>query len=153
MIGTLMLAAVQAATPVPPTPPAATANEDRTVVREIVISEHPAGKSDARQGKEQRREIRVVRRGAPSAGDRVMIEGCEGRALVDVDDTTSAPGKPADRTRVLVCAKGGGTDVSAVKRLRDVAKRIEGDTSLSAEARNRVLLAINEAVAKLPVSE
>jgi hypothetical protein len=153
MIATLMLAAVQAATPVPPTPPAATAKEDNTTIREIIIREHPAGKSDARQGKEQRREIRVVRRGAPSAGDRVMIEGCEGRALVDVDDTTSAPGKPADRTRVLVCAKDGTTDVTAVNRLREVAKRIKGDSNLSAEARNRVLVAINEAIAKLPVSE
>jgi hypothetical protein len=153
MIATLMLAAFQAATPVPPAPPAATAHEDRTIVREIVIREHPAGKSGAKDGKEQRREIRIVRRGAPSAGDRAMIEGCEGRALVDVDDTASAPGKPADRTRVLVCAKSGTTDVSAVKRLREVAKRIEGDTSLSAEARNRVLVAINDAIARLPVSE
>jgi hypothetical protein len=81
-----------------------------------------------------------------------MIEGCEGRALVDVDDTASA--RASGRSHP--CAglrQERTTDVSAVMRLREVAKRIEGDTSLSAEARNRVLVAINDAIARLPVSE
>ena len=57
------------------------------------------------------------------------------------------------KTRVMICAKGGSSNVSRVQQLRDAAKRIAADPTLSEETRSRITVAINEAIAKLPASE
>ena len=179
MIAFLMLAAAQAATPVPPAP--APSQPGETVIREIVV--HSDGKPTDPKRKEERREIVIVR-----SGDRAVAGNEPGRRVRIVD---IAPGKPGERrevrilrepgapgtkvamlscddgakvdseatdkdgkkTRVMICAKGGDSNVSRVQQLREAAKRIEADPNLSPETRTRIALAINEAIAKLPVNE
>jgi hypothetical protein len=53
----------------------------------------------------------------------------------------------------MICAKGGGSDISRVQQLREAAKRIEADPNLSQQTRTCITLANNEAIAKLPVNE
>lgn len=173
--------AAQAAAPVPPAPPAAKPGE--TVIREIVIrNDGDAKQGAAEKGKQERREIIVIRdgKGSPAAaggnserririvdvapgkgeerrevrilrkpGERIAMLSCDDGAKVD----SQATDKDGKKTRVMICAKGGSSKVSKVQQLRDAAKRIATDPNLSEEARSRITLAINEAIAKLPVNE
>lgn len=181
MIAFLMLAATQAATPVPPAP--ARSQPGQTVIREIVIHSDRDGKATDPKRKEERREIVIVRSGdravagsdserrvriidvAPgkpgerrevrilrepgAPGTKVAMLSCDDGAKVDSEATD----KDGKKTRVMICAKGGGSNVSRVQQLREAAKRIEADPNLSPETRTRIALAINEAIAKLPVNE
>ncbi|WP_426266672.1 hypothetical protein [Sphingomonas sp. LHG3443-2] len=177
MLTLLMLAAAHSA---PPAPPAAKSGE--TVIREIVVRQSgdakPGDKDkqerreiivirdgketaaagtperririvDVAPGKgEERREVRILREpGAP--GTRIAMLSCDDGAKVDSEATD----KDGKKTRVMICTKGGSSNVSRVQQLRDAAKRIEGDTNLSPEARTRVVTAINEAISKLPANE
>lgn len=167
MITALLLAAAQPATPAPP--PAD--GGKRTVVREVIVSDAPAGSAAAKddKGKEERREIVIIRhgyrakaagangeerrevrilRGSGSAGERATMIECGDGAKVD----SEAVDKDGRKTRVMICA-GGGSSASRIQQLRDAAKRIQSDTNLSEEARTRIALAINEAIARLPASE
>jgi hypothetical protein len=181
MFATMILAAAaaQAAAPVPPAPPAAKPGE--TVIREIVIrKEGDAKQGAAEKGKQERREIILIRdgKGSPAAaggnperririvdvapgkgeerrevrilrepGERIAMLSCDDGARVD----SQATDKDGKKTRVMICAKG--SKVSKVRQLRDAAKRIATDPNLSEETRSRITLAINEAIAKLPVNE
>jgi hypothetical protein len=100
------------------------------------------------RGGSERREVRILREpGAP--GTRVPMLSCDDGAKVDSEATD----KDGKKTRVMICAKGGSSNLSKVQQLREAAKRIEADTNLSPETRARVALAINEAIAKLPANE
>lgn len=176
MLAFLMLAAAQPA----PSPPSAD-KPGETVIREVVIRKSGDARPDAknkqerheiiviRDGKEpavagtperrirvvdvsgdkgeERREIRIQREPG-AAGARIAMLSCDDGAKVDSEATD----KDGKKTRVMICAKGGSS-VSRVQQLRDAAKRIEGDTNLSPEARTRIVTAINEAIARLPASE
>ena len=177
MLTFLMLAAAH---PAPPAPPAARPGE--TVIREIVVRQSgdakPGNKDKQerreiiviRDGKEtavagtperrirvvdvtggkgeERREVRILREpGAP--GTRIAMLSCDDGAKVDSEATD----KDGKKTRVMICAKGGSSNVSRVQQLRDAAKRIAADPNLSEETRSRITVAINEAIAKLPASE
>lgn len=178
MLAFLMLAA--AAQPAPPAPPVAKPGE--TVIREVVIRKSGDARP-SETAKEERREIIIIREGKETAvagtpesrvrmvdvtggkgeerrevrifrepgapGARIAMLSCDDGAKVDSEATD----KDGKKTRVMICAKGGSSNVSRVQQLRDAAKRIEGDTNLSPEARTRVVAAINEAIAKLPVNE
>ena len=97
---------------------------------------------------EQRREVRILRE--PGAGgERIAMLSCDDGAKVDSEATD----KDGKKTLVMICAKGGSGKVSKVQQLRDAAKRIATDPNLSEETRSRITLAINEAIAKLPVNE
>jgi hypothetical protein len=176
MLTTLMLAAVQAATPVPPAPPAA-APGDRTIVREIVIHEHSAGKSGAKdKGKNERREIMIIR-----SGDRAAAAGEADRRIriVDVE-----PGKAGERREIRIlrelgsaggpriamvdCDSGskvdsetvgkdgkktrvmvcakGGNQVDALER---ASKRIAENKELPDDVRTRVLAQMEAQIARL----
>jgi hypothetical protein len=181
MIAFLMLAAAQAAAPVLPAP--AAAQPGQTVIREIVIHRDGDGKAHPSTRKEERREIVIIRSGdravagneperrvrivdvAPSkpgesrevrilrepsaVGTMIEMLPCHDGAKVDSEATD----KDGKKTRVMICAGGGGSNITRVQQLREAAKRIEADPNLSQETRTRVALAINEAIAKLPVNE
>jgi hypothetical protein len=183
MIATLMLAAaVQVAVPTPPPPPSPVDAGARTIVRDIVIHEHPRSEAKDGEGKQERREIIVIRESDRTAqtgpdrrvrivdvvpgkgserreirilrepggpGTRVAMLSCDDGAKVDSEATD----KDGKKTGVMICAKGGSSNVSKAQQLRDAAKRIEADANFSQEARTRIVLAINEAIAKLPVNE
>lgn len=160
----LTATALQAATPVPPTTPAA----EKKVVREIIIRDGkgertvtiPEGAGerrivileDGQPGKAgERKEIRIVRAGGPGtpvAG----LGGCAGGRKFETDADTRDKDK-VSKTRILICAKGSETDVAWVQRLRDTAKRIEGDPKLSAETKTRVVAALNSAIAQADARE
>lgn len=118
---------------------ASAANPDRSL---RIVEMHPG------RGGSERREVLILREpGAP--GTRVTMLSCDDGAKVDSEATD----KDGKKTRVMICAKGGSSNVSKVQQLREAAKRIEAHTNLSPETRARVALAINEAIAKLPANE
>jgi hypothetical protein len=133
MITTLMLAAVQAATPVPPAPPAA-APGDRTIVREIVIHEHPAGKSDDKaKDKGQRREIMIIR-----SGDRAAARGEANRRIriVDVD-----PGKPGERREIRILREPGRAQGARVAMLDcDSGSKVDSESVGKDGKKTRVMV-------------
>lgn len=178
MIATLMLAAVQAATPVPPAPPAA-APGDRTIVREIVIHEHAGDMAKDGKNKEQRREIIMIRSGdraATAKGEvdkRIRIVDVEpGKAgerreirilrepggpgpriaMLDCDSgskvDSETTGKDGKKTRVMVCAKGA-EGASRVEALEKAAKRIADNKELPEDVRTRVISSLNEEIGRL----
>jgi hypothetical protein len=150
IVTTILLLAVQAA-PMPPVPPSPVPGA--TVVREIVIH---GGKHEQHDGaaKGEHRQVRIVRAPGSTGANRPLLEQCEGETLVDVDERSStAQGGEEQRTRVLICRAKGTSEVGAVQRLRDAAKRFSADSTLSVEARNRVLTAINSAIARLDARE
>ncbi len=192
MIATMMLAAIQAATPVPPVA-LPSAKGERTVVREVIVDQpadgsasservsrgtssvirvtvdeskairvvpcgdkgdmcavddpHTKNEVKTRSGQE-RREIRIVRGAGPADGESVKSFSCSKGAKVE-SETLDKDGK---KNRIMICAMGD-SNVSKAQQLRDAAKRIEADTNLSPETRTRLAVAINEAIAKLPVNE
>ncbi|NJC05408.1 hypothetical protein GGQ97_001201 [Sphingomonas kaistensis] len=166
MLATLILAAAQAAAPVPPPPPAASPGQ-QVVIREIVVHRDGDAKAAPPKGKEERREIMIIRSGDRAAagkdserrevrilrepgapGTRIAMLSCDDGAKVDSEATE----KDGKKTRVTICAKGS-SNVSRTQQLRDAAKRIAADPDLSEETRTRITLAINEAIARLPVNE
>ncbi|GAA4001695.1 hypothetical protein [Sphingomonas humi] len=171
MLTTLLLTALIQAAPATPAPPA----DPRKVVRETVIREYADGSVTTerkgegagqdvqrnviimRSGKDgpaehrEIREVRVVRPGGPGAPV-AMLGGCEGGRKFETEADATDKGKQS-KTRILLCAKGGETDVAWVQRLRDAAKRIEADTNLSPETRTRVITALNQAIAQSSARE
>ncbi|WP_338502877.1 hypothetical protein V6R86_06015 [Sphingomonas kaistensis] len=185
MIATMMLAAIQAATPVPPVA-LPSAKGERTIVREVIVDRPADGSASServirvtvdeskairvvpcgdkgdmcavddphakdevktRSGQE-RREIRVVRGAGPADGASVKSFSCAKGAKVESETLD----KDGNKNRIMICAMGD-SNVSKAQQLRDAAKRIEADTNLSPETRTRLAVAINEAIAKLPVNE
>ena len=95
-----------------------------------------------------RREIRVVRTAGSVDSVSLSAFSCANGAKVESESLD----KDGKKSRIMICAMGD-TNVAKAQQLRDAAKRIEGDTDLSPETRTRITLAINEAIAKLPVNE
>jgi hypothetical protein len=112
-----------------------------------VDDQHAKAETKTGSGPE-RREIRVVRTAGSVDDVSVSAFSCANGAKVE-SESLDNDGK---KSRVMICAMGD-TNVAKAQQLRDAAKRIEGDTNLSPDARTRIVLAINEAIAKLPVNE
>lgn len=182
MFAFVMLAAVQAVMPAEPAVPSAKPGHT-VIREVVVHRDDDAGKTAGSKAREERREIVIIRdakdaatagrperririvdvegskpgehreirirREANAPGARIAMLSCHNGAKVD-SEATDTDGK---KTRVMICAKGGSSNVPKAQQLRDAAKRIAADSSLSRETRTRVVLAINEAIAKLPVNE
>ena len=103
----------------------------------IIIMEHKDGD---RAGGDH---VMRIRRG-PN-GERVIPENCtDGQPLANVDERTGDR-----RTRVLLCSHGGPADPAArVQRLQQARERIAANSELSGEHRDRVLAAIDRAIAE-----
>ena len=171
---TLMLAAVQAATPVPSAPPPS-APGNSTIVRQIVIHEGADGKKTASTaGKEVRHEIIVVRDGegktANDADRRIRIVDVENGkagerreirilrqpgaggarlAMLSCDSGASIDsqnvGKDGKKTRVMVCAQGG----NQVEALERASRRIAENKDIPDDVRTKVLSQMSAEIARL----
>lgn len=171
MLTTMLMTALLQATPAPPTPPTPPA-APKKVVRETIIREYSDGTVSTerkgegerreiqrnviviRDGKDapgERREVRVLRGGAPGAHMAVLTD-CQGGRKFETEADSGDKDKQS-KTRILLCAKGGETDVAWVQRLRDTAKRIERDENLSPETRTKVVAALNQAIAQSTARE
>lgn len=94
-------------------------------------------------GDEGNRDRSVERVVVRSGGrDGVTVNDCRGEPLVDIDER--ADGR---RTRILMCGAGGDPAARA-GRLAELRARIAGDERLSGRHRQRVLAAIDSAIAR-----
>lgn len=169
MLAMLMTAAVQAATPVPPTPPATTPG-DRTIVREITFEQGKdkperreiiiiRGGDRAAAAKDEadrkvrivdlesdktgeRREIRILRAGG--LGSRIAMLDCDSGSKIDSESI----GKDGRKTRVMVCA-GGSEGASRVEALEKAARRIADNKELPEDVRTRVVSSLNAEIGRL----
>lgn len=108
----------------------------------IVIMEHRDGGADARPGGGTH-SFRI-RRG--ENGEVILPEGCQGDTapLANVDETTGG-----QRTRVMLCGAGANADPAArLQRLEQARERIASNSELTGEHRDRVLAALDRAIAQ-----
>lgn len=166
LISLLGLAAIQVAATAPSPKPET--GEEKRIVKQIIIHERGDKKRAGQKTVERdvivtrpgtdlprngEREIRIIRTpGQPPAPELAMIRDCEGARKFETEADGTRDGKKT-RTRVLLCSKGAETDVAWVQRLRDAAKRIEGDENLSPETKARVVAALNQAITQSSARE
>lgn len=107
--------------------------------RRIIIMETKDGAGAGGHGN----HVMRIRRG-PN-GEHVMPEHCEaGSELANVDERTAD-----QRTRVILCTRGGTADAATrLQRLQQARERIAGDDDLTGEHRDRVLAALDRAIAQ-----
>jgi bla regulator protein blaR1 len=109
--------------------------------RTIIIREH---RNPARSGGQTSTEHRdVIRRNlSPEMAERV--QNCrDGNSLVNVDE-----GEGNQRTRFMLCTRGEGGAQNSVQALQRARERIAGEDNLSAEAKQRILTQIDQAIAR-----
>jgi beta-lactamase regulating signal transducer with metallopeptidase domain len=105
--------------------------------RRIVIMEH--GDGEARAGGDH-----VIRMRRGPNGEVTLPENCrQGEPLANVDERTEGR-----RTRVMLCQTGGGDPATRLQRLQRARDRIAGDEELTGEHRERVLAALDRAIAQ-----
>jgi beta-lactamase regulating signal transducer with metallopeptidase domain len=119
--------------------------------RRIIIMEHRDGAPTA-EGAErrERREFSVRRDGQGDVTRHVLdpevearIERCrQGDSLLNVNE-----GEGNQRTRILLCAQGEGSAENRVEALQRARERIASEDHLSADAKQRVLAQIDQAIA------
>jgi bla regulator protein blaR1 len=113
------------------------ANKER-----IVIMEHKAGEGGEHAG---RSHVMHLRRG-PN-GEPVLPEHCRngGGELANVDERSGE-----QRTRIIMCTHGEGSVDAATRlqRLQQARERIAANSELTGEHRDRVLAAIDRAIAE-----
>lgn len=173
MLTTLLFAAVQAAAPLQPV----AQSGERTVVREIVV--HRDDKATAARGKDERREIVIIRSGDRAAAGsrpepRVRIvdvaPGKEGErreirilrepgaagteiAMLSCDNgakvESEAVDKDGKKTRVMICAQGG----NQVEALERASKRVADNTDIPEDVRTKVLSQMNAEIARLKTAK
>ena len=118
----------------------------------IIIMEHRDG-APAAEGAErrERREFSVRRDRDGNVTRHVLdpevearIERCrQGDNLLNVNE-----GEGNQRTRILLCAQGEGSAGNRVEALQRARERIASEDHLSAEAKQRVLAQIDQAIAR-----
>lgn len=162
--------------PAPPAPPSASAPQDgaerrdeRVIVRTYRHDGHREqrrdgarserrGSADGERREERRvmvfshggdgdaRRHRIIERGGPGAHMMMVTpEGCGDAQRTEVNEGTEN-----DRTRVIVCSRGG--ERSAAQRaeaLQRARTRLAGNDDVPAEQRQRVLAAIDREIARL----
>ena len=105
--------------------------------RRIVIMEKAGEGATSDRGT----HVMRVRRG-PN-GEVSAPEGCEGgEQTANVDERTGD-----QRTRILLCTRGQASAADRLQHLRQARERIAANTELSGEHRERVLAAIDRAIA------
>lgn len=179
MIATMMLAAIQASAPVPATPPAPRPG-DRTVVRQIVIHQHPGAKPATNAtDRQERSEIIIVRDGDDKAAAggpdrRVRIVDVEGKpgerrevrvvrapgdagqrtATFSCDDgarlNSEAVEKDGKKIIVMICAKGNGNQIEALER---ATRRFAENNDLPADVRDRLIGQMNAEIARMKAAQ
>ncbi|HEX8194309.1 MAG TPA: M56 family metallopeptidase [Allosphingosinicella sp.] len=107
----------------------------------IVIMEHKAGEA-APDGRGNR--VMRFRRGAN--GEPVLPENCGGGGdnLVNVDEGTGE-----QRTRVFLCTTGPVDAATRLQRLEEIRRNMASNDEMTGEHRERVLGAIDRAIAEL----
>lgn len=90
------------------------------------------------------RDIRRFRLEGPDGAELSLPADCEGDQA-----TTSEESDGNRRTRVVLCSRGGGTPAERAERLRSARDRLAANDDLGAESRDRVLAAIDRAIAEL----
>lgn len=107
----------------------------------IIIREHRGdGERSADHGEHDR--IVQIRRGAN--GEVVLPRECEGEGATRVEGGTDS-----ERTRIVLCNRGDATPAQRAEHLQRARERLAGESHLSAEARERVLAAIDREIARL----
>ena len=107
----------------------------RTEQRRIVIVEGGEGKAGGDH---------VVRMRRGPNGEVTLPENCrEGEPLANVDEQAGNR-----RTRIMLCERGGGNAATRLQRLQQARERIAGDDELTGEHRERVLAALDRAIAQ-----
>jgi len=106
--------------------------------RRIVIMEH-----DGKAGAGPRTHSFRMRRG--ENGELVLPEGCRegGNQLANVDEQSGNR-----RTRILLCGAGEGDSATRLQRLQQARDRLAANDELTGEHRDRVLAAIDRAIAE-----
>jgi hypothetical protein len=173
MLTTLLFAAAQAAAPVPP----AAQPGERTVVREIVV--HRDDKPIAAKGRDERREIVIIRNGDRTAAGsgpeprvrivdiepgkqderreiRILREpGAAGTkiAMLSCDNgakvDSEATGQDGKKTRVMICAQGG----NQIEALERASKRVADIKDIPEDVRTKVLSQMNAEIARLKTAK
>ncbi|HET9428365.1 MAG TPA: M56 family metallopeptidase [Allosphingosinicella sp.] len=116
--------------------------EDGERRQRIVILETKGG-DHARAGEHAKHVLRIHRRG--ENGEIVVPESCrEDNELVNVDE-----GSADQRTRIMICGDGEGDSASRLEHLERARQRLAENDELSAEHRQRVLEAMDRAIARV----
>lgn len=165
LISLLGLTALQVAATAPSPKPET--GEEKRIVKQIIIHEggdkqHAGHKTVERDvvitrpgsdlPKNGEREIRIIRTPGQPPAEMAMIRDCEGARKFETEADGTSDGKKT-KTEILLCSKGGETDATWVQRLRDTAKRIEGDENLSPETKAQVVAALNQAITQSSARE
>jgi hypothetical protein len=109
--------------------------------RRIVIMEHGEGEGHG-AGHAGGDHVMRIRRG-PN-GDVTLPENCQqGEPLANVDEQSGDR-----RTRVMLCTTGDADPATRLQRLQRARERIAGDEELTGEHRERVLAALDRAIAQ-----
>jgi len=109
--------------------------ETRTEQRRIVIVEGGEGKAGGDH---------VVRMRRGPNGEVTLPENCrESEPLANVDEQSGNR-----RTRIMLCERGGANAATRLQRLQQARERIAGDDELTGEHRERVLAALDRAIAQ-----
>ena len=112
----------------------------RVVIMEMKGDRDRAHDGDPREHAEHFRQM--IRHGADGEA---IVEGCRGGSneLVDVNE-----GEEDNRTRIMICGDGEESSATQLEHLQRVRERLADNDSLSAEHRQRVLEAIDRAIAR-----
>ena len=111
---------------------------------------HPDG-----EGKEVRKVIILEGDKSMKAGDRLrvlrtdraeLLAKCVGEKT-EIDETSG--GDEKQRTRIVICNKGGGDPAAHAEELEKALARISENDELSAEHRERVTTALREAISRM----
>jgi beta-lactamase regulating signal transducer with metallopeptidase domain len=110
---------------------------DRTEQRIVIMENHD------KAGAGGRSHTFRMRRG--ENGELIVPEGCreDGERLANVDERTGDR-----RTRILLCGTGNADAATRIQRLQQARERLAANAELSGEHRDRVLAAIDRAIAE-----
>ncbi|HEX8364577.1 MAG TPA: M56 family metallopeptidase [Allosphingosinicella sp.] len=109
--------------------------ETRTEQRRIVIVEGGEGKAGGDH---------VVRMRRGPNGEVTLPENCrQSEPLANVDEQSGNR-----RTRIMLCERGGADAATRLQRLQQARERIAGNDELTGEHRERVLAALDRAIAQ-----
>lgn len=127
--------------------PEGEAKEHSRAERIVIMTERSDGKGgEAHSGHAGRDPVAAivdfsVRRGE---GGEVVVPQCDPADRTEVNEGTDT-----DRTRVVLCTRGGATPAQRADRLQSARDRIAGNDELSQEHRNRITAALDREIARL----
>lgn len=118
----------------------------------VIIMDHRDGAAPSASERGERREIRIRRNGDGTVTTEGLdpelqrrIDGCRdgNNELANINE-----GNDSQRTRVVVCTRGGSGATSNVEALQRARERLANNSDLSAEAKQRVLAELDRAIAR-----